>query len=248
MRILTLNTWQENGPWRERWEIIFKGLKEMNPDIVGFQEVFNPAWAAEIQKRTGYPTLAFPKEPGGLLLLSRFPLARTACLTLKAKSPVEAYLRYVLFAEFKTEKGPLAVFNTHWSWQLMDSAVRQKQAGEFLEFCRSSAPDAESVAMGDFNSTAWTPEIRLLKEAGWVDTFDTLYPKAPGLTWDNANPYAVSSNHPMPDRRIDFIKTFHASKIAGPLEDVRVVYTHPDEAGHFASDHYGVLATFKEMR
>ena len=244
MKMLTLNTWQECGPWRERWEIIFSGLKSLQPDIVGFQEVFNASWAEEIQKRTGYPTLVFPKEPGGLLILSRFPALRSECLTMKTKSPTEDYLRYVLFAQLKTGKGPLAVFNTHWSWQLTDSFVRQAQADEFLKFAEEKAVGAESVAMGDFNSTVWTPEIRKIKNAGWVDVFAVLHPQTPGLTWDNANLYAFGAKHAMPDRRIDYIFTRHSSKSLGRIEAVHVVYSDPDAAGRFASDHYGVLATF----
>ncbi len=259
MKILTLNTWQENGPWRERWEIIFSGLQQMKPDIAGFQEVFNAAWAAEIQKRTGYRTLVFSKEPGGLLILSRFPVTRTECLTLKTKSPSEDYFRYVLFAELQTEKKPLAVFNTHWSWQLLESSIRQKQAEEFLNFVSQKAGNGECVAMGDFNSTAWTPEIRKLKEAGFADTFAGLHPEKPGLTWDNANPDAFGSNHPMPDRRIDYI-FFTPSPLSSPPsrgrgkgeggilerpESAEVVFMKPDEQGRFASDHYGVFVTFK---
>ena len=245
MKILTLNTWQECGPWRERWEIIFAGLEKMKPDIIGFQEVFNPSWAEEIQKRTGYPALVFPEEPAGLLILSRFPVLQRECLTMKTRSPTETYFRYVLFAKLKTEKGPLAVFNTHWSWQLTDSSIRQKQAEEFLEFARQKAGDAANLAMGDFNSMAGTPEIRKLKEAGWGDAFAALHPQTPGFTWDNANPYAFGSNHAMPDRRIDYIHTLNASQILGRLESVKVVFAEPDSQGRFASDHYGVLATFQ---
>lgn len=248
MKILTLNTWQECGPWRERWEIIFAGVEKMKPDILGFQEVFNPSWAEEIRKRTGYPALAFSEEPSGLLILSRFPVLRSECLTLKTRSPVEVYSRYVLFAEFKTEKGPLAVFNTHWSWQLTDSPVRQKQAEEFLEFTRQKAGDTASAAMGDFNATVWTPEIRKLKEAGWEDAFVVLHPQTPGFTWDNANPYAFGSNHAMPDRRIDYIHTRRASEILGRPETAQVVYSEPDAANRFASDHYGVLVTFTQEK
>ena len=40
MKILTLNTWQERGPWRERWEVTFKGFEIFRPDLAAFQEVF----------------------------------------------------------------------------------------------------------------------------------------------------------------------------------------------------------------
>ncbi len=248
MKILTLNTWQECGPWRERWEIIFAGLEKMKPDIIGFQEVFNPSWAEEIQKRTGYPALVFPEEPAGLLILSRFPVLQWECLTMKTRSPTETYFRYVLFVKLKTEKGPLAVFNTHWSWQLTDSSVRQKQAKEFLEFVGQKAGDATSLAMGDFNSTAGTPEIRKLKEAGWGDAFAALHPQTSGFTWDNANHYAFASKHAMPDRRIDYILTRRSSEILGRPETAQVVYSEPAAAGCFASDHYGVLVTFAQEK
>ena len=111
IKILTLNTWQEKGPWRERWENIFEGLNRLQPDILGFQEIFNPAWAKEIQARTGLPFLVFSPEPSGLVLLSRFPVVQWDCLTMKTQSPGEDYLRYALFAELRIEKEHLAVFN-----------------------------------------------------------------------------------------------------------------------------------------
>jgi mRNA deadenylase 3'-5' endonuclease subunit Ccr4 len=72
MRLLTLNTWQERGPWRERWELIFKGLRGYDAEIVGFQEVFNMEWAEEVRKRSGYPYLAVSGEHSGLIFISKF--------------------------------------------------------------------------------------------------------------------------------------------------------------------------------
>ena len=151
MKILSLNTWQECGPWRERWEIIFRGIETMKPDVIGFQEVFNAKFAEEIQKRTGYASKVFPKESekGGLLILSRFPVLSAECLKMKTKSPSEDYDRYVLFAELKTDQGPLCFFNTHWSWKLDESRVRQAQAEDYLEFVRRAAGDKAVAATGD---------------------------------------------------------------------------------------------------
>ena len=49
MKILTLNTWQERGPWQLRWKVISQGIAEYQPDLIGFQEVFNPDWAQEVK-------------------------------------------------------------------------------------------------------------------------------------------------------------------------------------------------------
>ena len=35
MKVLTLNTWGDRGPWERRWEIIFEGIEKMKPDVVG---------------------------------------------------------------------------------------------------------------------------------------------------------------------------------------------------------------------
>ena len=71
MKILTLNTWQERGPWQERWELILEGVSKWSPDIIGFQEVFNRDWAEEVRKRLNFPYLIFPKQPSGLMFLTR---------------------------------------------------------------------------------------------------------------------------------------------------------------------------------
>ncbi|MDD5226210.1 MAG: endonuclease/exonuclease/phosphatase family protein, partial [Candidatus Omnitrophica bacterium] len=97
MKLLTLNTWQERGPWRERWELIFRGLKEYQPDVVGFQEVFNMDWAQEIRERSGYPYLAVSGEHSGLIFISKFKPLEQECLVMKTKSPTEDYLRYAFY-------------------------------------------------------------------------------------------------------------------------------------------------------
>src|SRR3989338_7816751 len=113
MKILTLNTWQERGPWKKRWEIILKGLQDFAPDIVAFQEVFSRDWAEEVKHRAGFDSLVFPEQPGGLVLLSRFPVVERECRTLATQSPTEDYKRYVLYAKLETDSQSFAVFNTH---------------------------------------------------------------------------------------------------------------------------------------
>ncbi len=267
MKILTLNTWQERGPWKDRWEVIFEGLRQYQPDIIGIQEVFNREWAARVQIRTGYPTLVFPPEHSGLMLLAKFPAVESSCLTMKTKSPTEDYLRYALYAKLKIKDKTLAIFNTHLSWQLDEGALRQKQVDELIEFTDEKAAASEGVALGDFNALPETAEIKKMNVLGkWVDTFAALHPccarsatrrgrsnshddlhparSCAHWTWDNRNPYAASSFHKMPDRRIDYIFMRNQRHFLGRLTDVKLVYTEPDAEGVYATDHFGVLATF----
>lgn len=245
MKILTFNTWQERGSWRDRWEVIFRGIERLRPDVIALQEVFNASWAREIQKRTALPHLVFPPVPSGLLCLSLHAVTAVECRTLSTKSPTEDYLRYVLFMECQTSGGGLAVFNTHLSWKLEEGEIREKQVGELLDFVEARSGASETVVMGDFNAPPETAEIRQMIVRGkFVDTFRACHPKDAGLTWDNRNPYAAGSSIPMPDRRIDYLFARNAGRVLGRLKSCDLVLTEPDDRGIYASDHYGLLGIF----
>ncbi len=245
MKILTLNTWQEREPWRRRWEVLLKEFPVHDADVVAFQEVFNHEWAKEVQKKTGYPFLVFPEEPSGLMILSRFPVGRWECLTMKTKSPTENYLRYALFAELHAPGGALMFFNTHLSWKLDEGTVREKQIDEILNFIDRTAGHHDTVIVGDFNAPPQTPEIAKMSKIGlFTDAFSKVHPVEPGLTWDNRNPYAHGSSSLMPDRRIDYIWVRNAGNVLGQVHSVSLAFTRPASDGVFASDHFGVVAQF----
>jgi len=246
VKVLTLNTWGESGPWQERWEVACHGIDHYKPDILGFQEVFGLSWAEKIKKKTGFPHMVFPPERSGLMLLSRYAISRWECLTMKTKSPTEDYLRYVLFAELEMGQDQLAVFNTHLSWKLDEGNAREKQVEELVDFVDEKAGTRESLAMGDFNASSETPEIKKMMVQGkFTDTYAVRHRKERGLTWDNNNPYVKKASVYLPDRRIDYIFIRNHSRILRGLKSVEVVFTDPDSRGIFASDHFGVLASFE---
>jgi len=253
MKILTLNTWQEEGPWQERWEIIFQGIQQMAPDVVCLQEVFNPEWAQAVQKRLEFPSLVFPREHSGLAILSRFSVTRWTCRTMKTQSPNEDYLRYALFAELLVDGNPFAVFNTHLSWRLEDGSFRELQVEELIEFIAKEASGLEVVTTGDFNAPPETPEIRkMCRKGNFVDTYGKQYPDRDGFTWDHRNSFASGCHISLPDRRLDYIyfrkeESSASSKagVLGPLESVSIVLKDPNPKGIFASDHFGLLASFR---
>lgn len=245
VKILTLNTWQERGPWPQRWEVIFEGIGRFHPDLAAFQELFNGSWAREVQKRSGYPTLLFPEEPCGLVLYTHFAVKSWGVVTLE-KSPLEDYLRYALWAELEVEGKKLFVFNTHLSWLLEDTASRKRQGEGLLQLVLEKASCEESLLIGDLNSTRHSPEIEGLMEGGkFRDLFFEKNPGEAGLTWDHRNPYVRGAEHPLPDRRIDFILTRGPGLLLKNLVSCGLVFTEPNEKGIWASDHFGVLAEFK---
>ncbi len=246
MKILTLNTWQERGPWRERWEIIFKGLKTHQPDVVILQEIFNPDWIKEIARRNGYASAVYYEPESGLAIFSHYPLVTSGSKTLGAQSSHEDYRRFVLFGQFKMAEGNFCVFNTHLSWMLEDGAIRERQVCEISEFMDEKSGTLESVIGGDFNSVAWSPEIRwLTQEKKFADVYRQVYPNDAGLTWTYDNFYTREGHHALPDRRIDYLFARHGGPLMSQPVRAEIIFGEPDAHGVFASDHYGVFAEFK---
>jgi endonuclease/exonuclease/phosphatase family metal-dependent hydrolase len=246
MKILTLNTWQKRGPWKERWEVILQGLSDFRPDCVGFQELFDLDWAEEIRRRSGYPYLVSGEEKAGSVFLSKFPVSGSDCLVMKTQSPTEDYRRYALYAELDVRGQKVAFFNTHLSWKPGESAVRQRQTAELLDFMDAKAGGCETAVMGDFNAAPGTPEIEMMSVKGrFIDAYRSANPGSAGITWDNAHPYVQMASEVLPDRRIDYFFYRNAGKILGPPRSVKRVYQAPDSSGIYATDHYGVLAEFQ---
>lgn len=247
MKILTLNTWQERGPWEDRWEVILKGLGRYQPDVVAFQETFNGDWMEKMKQKAEFPYLVFPHDQAGLSLFSKFPIDRWEWMTMETQSPTEDYMRYVLYAELGVREHRLAVLNTHLSWKLGEGSVREDQVHELIGFAEKHAGDMETIVMGDFNTPPGTPEIQQMEGDGkFTDTFAAKHPESPGLTWDNANPYAGGSGTLMPDRRIDYIFVRNQSEVLRDLVSVDLVFKEPDSSGVYATDHFGVMASFRE--
>lgn len=244
MKILTLNTWQERGPWRERWELILRGLAGHDADLVGLQEVFNMEWVEEVRRRSGYPYLSVSGEHSGLIFLSKFRPVGQACHIMKTRSPNEDYLRYAFFVRYETPAGPFAAFNTHLSWKVQDESVRVGQVMELAGFVGEKAAGLPAAVMGDFNTAPGTLPMLFLKESRkWTDAYEAANPGSAGLTWDYKNPYAEAERDKMAERRIDYIFVTEPSGPFAGLRSAEVVFDKP-EGGIWPSDHFGVLAEF----
>jgi len=247
MKILTLNTWQERGPWRDRWGLILQGLKVYDADIVGFQEVFNMDWAREVRERSGYPYLAVSGEHSGLVFLSKFKPVLQECLVMKTKSPTEDYLRYVFYVRVDTGAEEVALFNTHLSWRADEDSVRMKQTLELEAFVDLKAEGLPVALMGDLNGGADTPSLIHLRETRkWIDTFRIQNPGDPGLTWDYRNPYAEAEREKMAERRIDYIFIREHMRPFEKILSSHLVFNKPSLEGVYPSDHFGVMTEFAE--
>ena len=246
MRILTLNTWHNNGPSLQRRNALIQGIVQYSPDILLFQELFDRDWSKELQTRLGYPHLVSTEcTHSGLVVLSKLPADDNEIYRMNTKSPFENYWRYALWAGLRGDGHRLDVFNTHLSWELEDHSTREAQVRELWSFIETHRSDnGFAVVAGDFNCTPDSPAMTwFIAQSRFIDTYGTLYPDAAGFTWSNRNLFAQNHRPVLPDRRIDYILANHAFA-ENRLKRCEVIFDKAQTLGVFASDHFGVLAEF----
>src|SRR6187399_2998497 len=110
-RAATLNIWSRFGPWEERLRAIREGLRSLEPDVIGLQEVLRfPDFdqSALVASGLGY-AIAWGKAsenhgaPLGNAILSKWPILRSDVLPLPNGGTDES--RALLFAEIDAPFG-----------------------------------------------------------------------------------------------------------------------------------------------
>jgi endonuclease/exonuclease/phosphatase family metal-dependent hydrolase len=267
LRVLTLNIWNCSGPWEQRREVIRRGLRDLDPDVIGLQEVLRPMSADSASADTGvgqvqelavelgyHVAYGAAFETGGMefgnAVLSRYPVQATHVLALpQLDSP---YPRSLLHAELASPFGQIPFFVTHLTHRFHEGHVREAQVKAIAAHVKELAPLQQfpAILVGDFNATPASDEIRYLsglaslgaKSTYFCDTF-ALMGRGEGITFSHHNPYAADLREP--DRRIDyvFVRGPNARGLGAPLA-AQVCFDGAHD-GIFASDHYGVMATLR---
>ncbi len=258
LRVLTLNIWNKSGPWAARAESIRRGLEQLEPDLVGLQEVLQLEGRsgdpegdqlAELNQRLGFhAAYAKATEFGGGLqfgnaLLSRFPILEHTRIALPECDSGEQ--RSVLYALVDHPQGALPVFVTHFNWKLHHGAVRQKQIQSLVDQVFRLAPLDERklppIVMGDFNAEPDSDEMRFMRGLTSLEGRTVYFTDA----WvfagrDRASPagsqgYTFDSRNPYaalahePPRRIDYIYVRGPDhRFRGEPIETRVVFDAPD--------------------
>ncbi|GGS12291.1 metal-dependent hydrolase [Streptomyces aureoverticillatus] len=270
MRILTWNVWGRFGPWEQRRKAILAVLRELRPDVVGLQEVWEKdgenlaEWLADElglhwtweptrapqwwQRRIGDPAVGF-----GNAVLSRWPVADRAVAQLPPLDETADDGRLVLYARLAAPGQDVPFFTTHLSSPPSASAVRCAQVAALAAFVaerRAATGTAfPPVVTGDFNAVPDSDEIRLL--GGYrtapavpgqvlLDAWEYAEPGAASATWDAANPYVAPTHDP--SCRIDYVHVGPCGP--GGLGAVRSVRRAGDGPvdGVWPSDHAAVVA------
>lgn len=254
MRIATLNVWHRSKPWLERKAAIVHELAELQPDIVGLQEVLAPVdpnatgdQAKELAEGLGYEIAYAPACVwGGVTyfgnaILSRYPIVQASFEPLPGHADES---RSYVHALLDTPHGEAPIFVTHLAWRPEDFATRIQQVRFLMrridELVPHSPKGLPPIVMGDLNAEPHSEEIQLFTEH-FVDSWARAGDGSDGFTWDRQNEY--THEHDVHSQRIDYIL------IRSPLESLRLERTrvafNRRHEGVWPSDHFGLVADFE---
>ena len=258
LRVLTLNLWNNSGPWKQRREEIVLWLRQLDADLVCVQEVLGETegdrntarWVAE---RSGYGHVALgmvEARPGllfGNAILSKRPIEHEAAHELPTATQPGDVQRLVLHAR----TGGLDVFCTHLTSLYECGEQRERQVLRIDEVIAAEADPASPlppILAGDFNAEPDSTEVRFLtgstslqgRSTYFQDSWRVAGGREPGHTWSNRNPFAAAEFEP--DRRIDYVFAgWRRDDGRGRILASSVVCDRP-LTGTWPTDHFGVLA------
>ena len=263
LRILTLNIYQPDHSVLARWAAYFRGersvfqrtnelltwLARQDADIIALQEV-TPSFVRALNAqswRSAYnrvDTLTdtqlsesyYIQEPAGVLILSKFPLVRTASVPLASSR----LARRMLLATVQVGNLALRLANIHLDSFPQDGAVRARQLRQAF---KALVPDEHALLIGDFNfANDAQPETGALRSE-YVDPWLLLHRNDPGHTYSvtentlaRANAFADE-----PSRRLDRILIRSSSWAPVTIRKLRVQTSAKGDIAAELSDHDAVL-------
>ena len=238
VRIVTLNLYHDQDDWPARRVQIADKLKQMQPDLITLQEVLqhegldNQAhWlASELGYQWHFVSTDGPGTPRryGNAILSRHPVLRRGQELLR---PVDDN-RTVGFVRIDLHGRPLNVYVTHLHWTDGGSAIRATQVADLVRYIDTTSAGVPSVVAGDLNAAADAPELALLRR-NFADTYGSLHPEMDAISSSTLNLTYFAP------RRIDHV--FYQRNAFTPVAS-EILFTQPDAAGTWASDHFGLYA------
>jgi endonuclease/exonuclease/phosphatase family metal-dependent hydrolase len=257
--VMTLNIWNDQGPWPQRAHLIRDEIEALGPDLIGFQEVLcgegvdllDDILAGTTYHRDFVGTIEAWPRPGvvfGNAIASRWPILSRSELILPNVEGNET--RAALYCTVESPIGLVRFGCTHLNWKVDQGAIRERQVVAVVNHLMSDfvSIDFPPILVGDFNAVPESAEIRYLKGLQSLDG-NSVYLRdawsyagdgSEGLTWSRRNPYVIQWLDP--DRRIDYIFVgLPQPDGLGEILSCKIVCASERE-GVWLSDHFGVYA------
>lgn len=249
MRLVTLNTWKNEGLYARRLELMGRGLAALSADVICLQECFAAEGvdtAAHLGRMTGLAVYARPARSktrrhgegtldstSGLAVLSRQPGPERAC---ELESDPADGQRIAQRFDLVGEAAPLRVLNLHLTHLRGPAAasLRGRQLNQALDWARLDWTGA-IVALGDFNAALDEPAFApALRGASAPDRPEADHPRRATLHG------AGLGQAPAMVRPIDHALLFDPDG-AWRVRRRFLALDRPDTEGWFPSDHAAVV-------
>lgn len=264
LKVLTLNLWNDQGPYERRRERVREWVARLDPDVIGFQEFLkgDGVDTARDQVPDGFhvdfacavPFWLDRSLEFGNAVASKWPISDREVLTLpEGGDETRVAVSVMIDAPF----GPLSFTSTHLNWKLHHGMVRERQVVPLAELALRRRPRNAfpPIVVGDFNAEPDSTEIRYLsgfhaiegRSVQFYDAWRIAGDGGPGYTWSNRNDYARIALEP--ERRLDYVFVGYPVRLGdgyglGHVERCAVVCDDAKD-GVWPSDHFGVYAELR---
>jgi endonuclease/exonuclease/phosphatase family metal-dependent hydrolase len=246
VRVATLNLWGRSGDWAARREVLAAGLRELAPDVMGFQEALDRDHVADLLG-PGYHVI----HSGETAIASRWPCDEVHEI---AGERVAGFPALTLIAGIAAP-APLLFVNHFPPWAPAHEALRERHTVAAARFVEEIAGGRHVVLGGDLDAVPDAASIRFLCglqsldsfSVRYLDTWDAVHPGEEGHTFTTRNPLVMQESNVTREepRRIDYL--FVRCTDDGPTLDVRDCRLLFD-APPWASDHFGLVADLTPFR
>ena len=269
-RVATLNLWGRRGEWEERRRMLAEGFRELEPDLVAFQEavvgdgydqvidILGQGYHLAHQTDRELGRGGVIEDGQGISIASRWPIGEVWEPDLNVTPRTEDFACGAIIAEvFAPDPIGTLLFANHLpNWQLTHEHERELQTaivGRTIEEIVERRGPRHVVLAGDLDATPDAASVRFWRgrqslggmSVCYRDAWGSTHPGEPGHTFTAENPLVTAENWDWEletGRRIDHI--FVRCSAHGPTLDIRACERIFDEpvGGVWGSDHFGMIA------
>jgi endonuclease/exonuclease/phosphatase family metal-dependent hydrolase len=264
MRVLTINLWGRRGAWSNRRRVLIDGLRELQPDLVAFQEAIVTEGYDQVRDILGsgfhlvHQTEREPAAEGveagqGISIASRWPIRKVREVDLHLTPGTAGFACAALIAEIEAPDpiGPLLFVNHFPSWEPNQELERELQAVASAQAIDQAMAgrDIHVILAGDLDADPdagsvrfWTGRQALERTSVcYRDAWESAHRDRQGETFSTRNESMSETDWPF--QRIDYIFV-RCIPHGGPTLDIRGCELAFDQpvSGVWASDHLGVVA------
>lgn len=229
-------------------------LKELDPDIIGIQEInetltdtstnqakvisdsLSKHFGIEYYYYYSFTHLSWNNTFREFVgIVSKYPFVDTGYKQL----PPGLFIRKAVWGYIDSPLGMINFFSTHLSFTNVEARINQvEEIIPYVAETTQNYPGIAAILLGDFNDVPNSEPIVMLTGTAsgdyFIDTFLKIHPFGnPGYTVDSDNP----------ERRIDYIFIKNDNQLT--IDDSYTVMDEPYSGNLYCSDHLGVMTIFK---